>query len=130
MLAKNWPNASRELLLDIIAENEPELVRQDFKPHGGRELQRVMGYDCAETVYARCPSERARGDAATRHQQQLLAGAQKTELIADRQIDRYGRQLGHLRVDGRDVGGILVQEGWCVPSSGRRQRRDWCRERT
>ena len=87
---------------------------------------RLMGYDCAETVYARCPSERARGDAATRRLRQLLAGAKKVDLIADRQIDRYGRQLGHLRVDGRDVGAILVREGLCVPYAGRGQRRDWC----
>jgi endonuclease YncB( thermonuclease family) len=55
----------------------------------------------------------------------LLAG-KKVDLIADRQIDRYGRQLGHLRVDGRDMGDILIREGLCVPYSGRTKRRDWC----
>ena len=87
---------------------------------------RLMGYDCPETYYARCDSERQRGDAATRRLEQLLAGAKKADLIADRRIDRYGRTLGHLRVDGKDVGDILIREGLCVPYSGRGKRRDWC----
>jgi hypothetical protein len=32
VLAKNWPNTSRDLLLDLIAESEPVLVRMGFKP--------------------------------------------------------------------------------------------------
>jgi endonuclease YncB( thermonuclease family) len=87
---------------------------------------RLEGYDCPETYYARCPSERAQGDAATRRLQQLLDGAKKIDLLADRHVDRYGRQLGHLPVDGRDVGEILVREGLCVPYSGHTKRRDWC----
>jgi endonuclease YncB( thermonuclease family) len=47
-------------------------------------------------------------------------------LIADRHIDRDGRQFGHLRVDGKDVGEILIREGLCAPYSGHAKRRDWC----
>jgi len=102
-----------------------EVVDGDTVRQGGVSW-RLMGYDCAETYYARCASERARGDAATRRLQQLLAGAKKVDLIADRQIDRYGRQLGHLRVDGRDVGEVLVREGLCVSYGGRGPRKEWC----
>jgi endonuclease YncB( thermonuclease family) len=87
---------------------------------------RLMGFDCPETYYARCESERERGNAATRRLQQLLAGAGKVDLIADRHIDRYGRTLGHLQIDGKDVGDILIKEGLCVPYNGHTKRRDWC----
>ena len=87
---------------------------------------RLMGFDCPETYYARCASERARGDAATRRLRQFLSGANKVTLIADRHIDRYGRQLGHLRADGKNVGENLIREGLCAPYSGRTERRDWC----
>jgi endonuclease YncB( thermonuclease family) len=73
-----------------------------------------MGCDCPETYCARCESERARGNAAMLRLQQLLAGAKKVDLIADGRIDRYGRQLGRLRVDGKEMGQILIRERLCV----------------
>jgi hypothetical protein len=37
--------------------------------------QRLMGFDCPETFYARCPSERARRAAATRRLRHSWPGA-------------------------------------------------------
>jgi endonuclease YncB( thermonuclease family) len=33
--------------------------------------------------------------------------------------DRYGRRLAHLRVDGEDVGAVLIRERLAVPYNGR-----------
>lgn len=90
---------------------------------------RLSTFDCPETFYARCESELARGNAATKRLRQLIDSAGKVELVADRKVDRYGRQLGHLYVDGKDVGEILVREGFCVPYTGRTKRRDWCADK-
>jgi endonuclease YncB( thermonuclease family) len=91
---------------------------------GGMPL-RLRGHDCPETYYAQCESERGRGDAATERLRQLLAGAKKFEIVVGWQTDRYGRQIGRIRVDVKDVG-CLAREGLCVPYDGRRPRRDWC----
>ena len=41
------------------------------------------------------------------------------------EMDRYGRRLVRLSLDGRDVGAVLISEGLAVPYRGGR-RIDWC----
>ncbi len=90
----------------------------------GGEKIRVADIDAPETHDPRCAAERALGDRATRRLRQLLnEGAVSLESV-DRDQDRYGRKLRIVMVDGRSVGGTLVDEGlarWY--GSGRRP---WC----
>jgi micrococcal nuclease len=110
---------------DLVRASAIEVVDGDTVRVNGVSL-RLVGFDCPETYCARCESERARGNAATARLRQLIVSAKKVDFVADRRIDRYGRQLGYLRVDGRDAGAILIREGLCVPYSGHTRRRDWC----
>ena len=61
--------------------------------------------------------------AAERLKELLASGA--VRIIESGKIDRYGRTLAHLTVNGRDIGGVLIGEGLARPYDGR-QRQGWC----
>lgn len=90
---------------------------------GGVKI-RVADIDAPETHDPRCAGEQALGDRATRRLRQLLNGGAVSLEAIDRDQDKYGRKLRIVLVDGRSVGGSLVDEGlarWY--GSGRRP---WC----
>ncbi|RJL15811.1 thermonuclease family protein [Paracoccus siganidrum] len=85
------------------------------------EAVRIFNIDAPE-IEGRCASE---SDLALRSKMRLA------ELLRGRRIeilrqgtDRYGRTLAAIRVDGRDVGDILVSEGLARTWAGRRE--PWC----
>lgn len=90
----------------------------------GRKI-RLLNIDTPETHPPRCAREAQLGSAATERLRVLLNSGEVTaEAQGDRDQDSYGRQLRVVKVDGRDVGAILVSEGlarWY--GSGRRS---WC----
>jgi micrococcal nuclease len=67
---------------------------------------RLVGFDCPETFRAKCDEELALGLAASR-------------------LDKYGRTLATLTVNGRDVGEVLISEGLARAYKGRK-RESWC----
>lgn len=72
---------------------------------------RLDGYDAPETGdRAQCAEEREKGEKAKRRLQQIL-GAAKVETQTLGHRDRYGRIIGTIRADGRDVGELLAKEG-------------------
>lgn len=73
---------------------------------------------------ANCPQERALADAATRAARQALAQGQQIEIVRTGRVDRYGRTLADIRVDGRDLGETLIAQGVAQPWRG--QRAQWC----
>jgi hypothetical protein len=87
-------------------------------------LTRLTGFNAPETWKPNCAAERSQGEAATARLRRLVDGGAVsfapvhcsckpgTEGTAD---CNYGRACGSLRVDGRDVGGILIAEGLAVP---------------
>jgi micrococcal nuclease len=88
------------------------------------EKVRIADINAPETHGARCPSERALGDAATRRLIRLL-NAGPFELAAGaRDRDRYGRALRTVLRHGRSLGAQLVAEGLAEPWRGRRS--EWC----
>jgi micrococcal nuclease len=91
---------------------------------GGAFRARLTGYDTPESHEPGCAAEARAGRQATQRLNALLAGARSVEPRFGG-IDRYGRHLVRLTVDGRDVGAILIAEGLAVPYSGGR-RIDWC----
>ena len=87
------------------------------------ERVRLLGYDTPETYRPSCEAERAVGEQATARLTELLSGGYAC-LDVSAETDHYGRPLGTLTVDGRDVGDTLVAEGLAIIWRGRRG--DWC----
>lgn len=91
----------------------------------GGETIRMMDIDAPETRNAKCPAELERGTLATRRLIEILnAGQVSVAKRGSRDIDRYGRSLRIVMVDGRSAGDILVSEGLARTWSGKR--RPWC----
>lgn len=107
-----------------IRASAVRVIDGDTIEYGGLSV-RLIGFDTPETYYADCASEKQRGDAATARLRQLIRGAGTLQLFLRDGRDRYGRGLGSLLVDGRDVGNVLISEGLARPYSGG-QRRGWC----
>jgi micrococcal nuclease len=86
---------------------------------------RLEGLDAPETGgRARCPQERARGEAAQRRLAEMLVGG-RAVLRPLSGFDRYGRRLARLDVGGRDAAAVLIGEGLAREYHGGR-RQGWC----
>ena len=89
---------------------------------------RIANIDAPETRGAQCDAERRLGMIAARRLQELLTGGHIAVISGDpvsgRKVDRHGRQLATILVDGRDVGEILIEEDLARPWRGRRE--PWC----
>ena len=86
---------------------------------------RVVNIDTAETgSRARCTAERDLGDRAKEAVRTLISSAQRIELNATGRIDRYGRTIAFVVIDGHDMGETLIAEGLARPWRGRRE--PWC----
>ena len=84
-----------------------------------------MGFDAPETFQAKCDAELELGKRVTERLTELLASGE-VRIIESGKIDRYGRTLAHLTVNGRDVGGVLIGEGLARAYDGRTKRQGWC----
>lgn len=93
-----------------------------------RETVRIANIDTPETARAKCEAERVKGYAATQALADLLSrGAvnlQRGDPKSRRQVDRYGRALALVFVDGHDVGELLITMGHARRWTGKR--RPWC----
>jgi endonuclease YncB( thermonuclease family) len=87
---------------------------------------RLIGFDTPETYYAGCDAERQVGYSAARRLEQLVRTGQVQLEVREGARDRYSRGLATLRVDGVDVGQVLIREGLAGPYSDRGKRIDWC----
>src|SRR5262249_45374428 len=89
---------------------------------------RLEGYDSPEVRNLRSKFdrnlERQRGLMAKGALHWHLAQARSAHMLVNPQKDRFGRSLGVLLINGRDVSQIAIQEGWGVPFA-HRQRTDW-----
>ena len=86
---------------------------------------RLVNIDTPETgSRARCDAERTLGDRATEAARSLVAHARQLELRPTGRIDRYGRTIAFVLIDGRDMGETLIAEGLARPWRGRRE--PWC----
>lgn len=86
---------------------------------------RVVNIDTAETgSRARCTAERDLGDRAKEAVRTLVSQARQINLNATGRIDRYGRTIAFVVIDGRDMGETLIAEGLARPWRGRRE--PWC----
>lgn len=85
---------------------------------------RLKGFDAPEITSARCSEERALGLKAKARLEAILSTGQ-IETITDHKREHFGRTLGTIKANGRDVGEILVAEGLAVRLSGARKH-NWC----
>ena len=88
------------------------------------EKIRIADINAPETHGAHCPSERARGEAATRRLIALLNAGPFVLETGVRPVDRYGRALRTVTRGGQSLGAMLVREGLAEQWHGRRS--DWC----
>ncbi len=88
-------------------------------------IYRLVNIDTPETgSRARCTAERALGDRATAAARTLIAQSERLELRPTGRIDRYGRTIAFVVVDGLDMGETLIAEG--VARRWRGHREPWC----
>lgn len=85
----------------------------------------MIDYDTPEISEPRCASEEALGQSAKRRLLELLnSGVVEVRAKGSRDVDRYGRKLRLVLVDGKSVGDVLIAEGLAWPWEGRRH--NWC----
>ncbi len=83
---------------------------------------RARGMNAPEIRSAKCPEERARGEAARNVLAGLVAG--KTVLLYEITNDKFGGRVDAVikTLDGQDVGEVLLAKGLAAPyDGGRRQ---------
>lgn len=86
---------------------------------------RLENIDAPETGRgAACRAESSAGAGAKRRALKLIARAQKVTFHPIGRTDMYGRTIAFVRLDGRDLGEILIAEGHARPWSGARE--SWC----
>lgn len=103
---------------DQITVTDGDTIRVSGEP------VRLVGFNAPETSNARCDLERELGDRATVRLKALVTGGRLDFVIVACACRagtegtancNYGRSCGTLRVEGRDLGDILVAEGLAVP---------------
>jgi endonuclease YncB( thermonuclease family) len=87
---------------------------------------RVFGVDTPEKGFrAQCPSEAARGAAATEFTKKLVAAAQQRHMVL-MDWDKYGgRVLGDVLLNGQSLRAMLIQNGFAREYYGE-AKQSWC----
>lgn len=89
---------------------------------------RLATIDAPEIFSPKCDAEMELGLRAAVRLEELLKSGDLDVSVGDpasgRRVDRYGRALVTIRVNGEDVGKILIRENLARPWRGRRE--GWC----
>ena len=132
-------NTSNFTPTPVIVSGQISVVDGDTVRSGGYAY-RLVGFDTPEKgVLARCKSERHLAETATQRLEQLLQ-SKLVELQRVRCSCRqgtegtrecnYGRRCAILKVDGQDVGPILIREGlahlYVCGDTHCPRRQSWC----
>lgn len=86
---------------------------------------RLLGFDTPE-IDGKCPAEIAKARAAKRALEGLIAGAEIIDVRFRGDMDRYGRRLAWLILDGEDVAHAMIASGLAREYHGG-PRQGWCR---
>jgi micrococcal nuclease len=110
---------------DPIKRDRIEVVDGDTVRIDG-ELVRLVGFDAPETTLGqyRCDAERERGERAARRLEDILDSG-VIDIRYRKHRDRYGRLLALLKVNGQNVGKILIGEQFAVRYRGSGPKMDW-----
>ena len=87
---------------------------------------RVFGVDTPEKGFrAQCPSEDARGQAATKFTKEMIAASQKRQVVL-MDWDKYGgRVLGDVILNGQSLRMMLISKGYAREYYGE-AKTSWC----
>jgi len=87
---------------------------------------RVYGVDTPEKGFrAKCPSEDARGQAASNFTKSAIAAASKRQIVL-MDWDKYGgRVLGDVILDGKSLRAMLIEKGYAREYYGE-AKTSWC----
>lgn len=93
--------------------------------NGKVERFRLANIDAPETgENARCAHERLAGELATAEARAIVGQGAQISARRTWRIDRFGRRVAFVLVDGADLGESLVRTGFAEPWRGHRVR--WC----
>jgi micrococcal nuclease len=87
---------------------------------------RVFGVDTPEKGFrAKCESEDAKGQAATKFTKESIASAKKLQIVL-MDWDKYGgRVLGDVLIDGQSLRNLLISKGYAREYYGE-AKQSWC----
>jgi endonuclease YncB( thermonuclease family) len=126
---------------DQISPSDIRVIDGDtIRVHHQKPDVRLVGFNAPETRRAQCEAERELGAAATRRLRELVRRSHLDFALiecscrqgtAGTMACNWGRRCGTLKVDGRDVGDILIAEQLAVPfvcgkASCPKTPRPWC----
>jgi micrococcal nuclease len=115
----------REVVADYISVVDGDTVA--IVRDGKRELVRLYGIDAPETKRAECLEEGKLGYIVSYRVRKLLYNAKKVEIERLAKQDKYGRTIGIIYIDGKDLSSILLVEGLVHSYNPSTQRRGgWC----
>lgn len=87
---------------------------------------RIYGVDTPEKGFrAQCPSEDARGQAASKFTKDLIAGSQKRQVTLYAWDKFGGRVLGDIILDGKSLRSSLIANGYAREYFGE-AKQSWC----
>lgn len=108
----------------VLRASEVVAVDGDTIDHGD-DRYRLIGFDTPETYRPQCDAEKALGLKAKDRLTDLVHTAGQIKLVIQPELDKHDRFLAFGRVDGQNVGDILISEGLARPYSGGK-RQSWC----
>ena len=125
---KQKPGVVYDAVITRVIDGDTVALQADFLPAPlKKELSiRVFGVDTPEKGFrAACPSEAARGEAATAFTKQALNQASKRQIVL-MDWDKYGgRVLGDVLLNGQSLRTMLIQNGFAREYYGE-AKTSWC----
>jgi micrococcal nuclease len=93
-------------------------------PEEGVQSARLVGFDTPEKYSPKCVSEFVAAERASWELRTLIQKAERLRVTREG-VDRYGRALVRLELDGQDVAGRMVRTGLARVNNGG-PRGSWC----
>jgi len=125
---KQKPGVVYDAVITRVIDGDTVAFQADFLPAPlKKELSiRVYGVDTPEKGFrAQCPSEAQRGEAASAFTKQLIANAQKRQIVL-MDWDKYGgRVLGDVILNGVSLRQQLIANGFAREYYGE-AKTSWC----
>lgn len=125
---KQRPGVTYDAVITRVIDGDTVAFQASFLPPPlKQELSiRVFGVDTPEKGFrAQCPSEAARGAAATEFTKKLVAASTQRQVVL-MDWDKYGgRVLGDVLLNGQSLRALLIQNGFAREYYGE-AKTSWC----